>query len=128
MERQLVCSGDRVGPADLLIVSHHGSSLSSSPALLSVLKPRVAIVENGPKKGGDKVVLERLGQLVPKPAVWQLHAATRSPEADQPAEFIANSSAEGDQAFGISAEVSADGAIRVVNERTGRGQTYARSK
>lgn len=124
VEKALVCPANRIGHADLLIVSHHGSSLSNSPQLLAALAPRVAVVENGPVKGGDEIVLQTLGRTPSHPAVWQLHAATRSPAANRPADYLANLDAPSDGAYPLEMEVSADGAIRVVNGRTGFSQTY----
>ncbi len=41
IEKALVCPRDKVGPVDLLMVSHHGAHFSNSPALLHALSPRV---------------------------------------------------------------------------------------
>ena len=43
----LLCPADRLGRADLLIVSHHGSRLSTSPQLFAALAPRVALMGKG---------------------------------------------------------------------------------
>ena len=53
MERSLVCPVDKLGRVDLFVVSHHGSERSNSPALLAAIQPRVAIMDNGPHKGGE---------------------------------------------------------------------------
>ena len=43
----------RSGTVDLYIVSHHGTDPSGSPALVHGLQPRVAISQNGTRKGGN---------------------------------------------------------------------------
>jgi hypothetical protein len=124
VEKQLVCPASRLGPVDLLMVSHHGSELSSSPQLLAATAARVALVANGPMKGGDKVVLEALRDAPSHPVVWQAHAAVRSPEADRPKDYIANLAEGPDAGHAIKAWISADGAIRVTNGRQGFTENY----
>ena len=48
-----MCPVNKLGKIDIFIVSHHGSSQSNSPALVHGIAPRVAIMDNGAKKGGD---------------------------------------------------------------------------
>lgn len=52
-EMELMCPVNRLGRADIYIVSHHGSKQSGSPALVDGLSPRVAIMDNGARKGGS---------------------------------------------------------------------------
>ena len=52
-EHELVCPNNKIGTVDLYIVSHHGSELSGSPALVQAIHPRVAIMDNGARKGGS---------------------------------------------------------------------------
>jgi beta-lactamase superfamily II metal-dependent hydrolase len=53
-ELDLVCPLNAVGPVDLLVVSHHGWSESGSKALVYALHPRVAVMDNGARKGGGQ--------------------------------------------------------------------------
>ena len=91
--------------------------------------PRVALVGNGARKGGDKPVLERLKAAPSQPAIWQVHYATRSAEANTAERQIANL-VEGpqDQTFSLQAEVTPAGAISVLNERNGARETYAKPR
>jgi hypothetical protein len=125
VEKQLVCATNQLGKIDLLVVSHHGSDLSNTPTLLAATAPRVALVGNGARKGGDKPVLERLKAAPSQPAVWQVHYASRSAEANTAERQIANM-AEGapDQNFSLEAEVTKTGAITVINDRNDARQTY----
>lgn len=127
-EKALVCPVNKIGKIDLLLVSHHGSELSNSAPLLDAVSARVALMANGARKGGDKATFETLAATASKPAVWQSHFATRSPEANRPADYIANPDAWPDGGYSLTAEVGKDGAISVVNERNGFSQTYPKAR
>src|SRR5581483_2505361 len=125
MEKKLVCPNDKVGPVDLLIVSHHGSSFSNSPALLHALAPRVAIVDNGPKKGGDVEPYETVSHSPRLQRLWQLHFAERAgPQHNVSEAYIANPSSAGDAHASLEVAVAKTGAFSVTNERTGFSETY----
>lgn len=117
VENRLVCPIDRVGPIDLMFADHHGSETSNSPNFVATLRPRVVIVSNGPTKGGDAVVLDRLRALPGLEGLWQLHFATRSPASNTPPERIANIDPSTDH--GLTMTVGRDGAISVRNDREG---------
>jgi competence protein ComEC len=72
-EAQLMCPVNKLGHVDLLIVSHHGSSLSSSPALVDAISPRVAIMDNGATKGGSPSVWDVVTKAPGLEDLWQLH-------------------------------------------------------
>src|SRR5262249_32312058 len=50
-EFDLMCPNNPIGTVDLFVVSHHGLGVSNSPALVHGIRPRVAIVNNGTRKG-----------------------------------------------------------------------------
>ena len=52
-EYGLVCPTNRVGTVDVLLASQHGDDEASSPTFVHALRPRVAITNNGIKKGSD---------------------------------------------------------------------------
>ena len=52
-EMQLMCPDNKLGQVDVYVVSHHGWYPSSSPAFVDGIAPRVAIMDNGEKKGGS---------------------------------------------------------------------------
>ena len=125
MEKDLVCPRDKVGPVDLLIVSHHGSNLSNSPALLHALSPRVAIEDNGPKKGGDVETYESVSHSPRLARLWQLHLAERSDAQHNVQEaYVANPSSTNDAGASVEASVTKDGSITVKNDRTSSSETY----
>jgi len=124
VEIGLVCPVNRLGRADLLVVSHHGSQLSTTPPLLAALHPRVALMGNGATKGGDARVFQTVAEAPSHPVVWQLHYATKSPEVNRPAQFIANPDAAEDGGFSLDVSVWPDRRMKVTNLRTGYSEDY----
>lgn len=126
MEKDLVCPNDKVGPVDLLVVSHHGSNLSNSPALLHALEPRVAVMGNGAKKGGDVEPYEAVTQSPRLKRLWQLHFAEKGGTGHNVAEsYIANPTTENDAHTSIEVTISKQGAITVTNDRAGFAESYS---
>jgi beta-lactamase superfamily II metal-dependent hydrolase len=124
LENRLACPDDLIGPVDLMFASNHGSSNAGSEALFRTLRPRVVLVSNGPTKGADGVVLERLRGLPAQPAVWQVHFATRSPEANTAPERIAN--LEPLTNHNLALTIFDTGDIVIANPRTGVTSRYPR--
>jgi competence protein ComEC len=123
METRLACPVDRVGPVDVLIVTQHGSGLSSNPASVNELKPIVAVMDNGPTKGGDVDPIRTISQSPRLKGFWRLHASVRHPETDGAPDYIANL-VGGADGHAVEVDVSRDGTIKVVNTRNGFSQTY----
>jgi competence protein ComEC len=73
VELDLMCPVNRIGTVDLLLVSHHGVDWSSSPALVHALQPRVAVMVNGTRKGGNVEVFKTLESSPGLENLWQLH-------------------------------------------------------
>lgn len=125
MENKLFCPTDKVGPVDLFIVSHHGSNFSNSPAMWHALQPRVAILDNGPKKGADVETFATASKAPRLKRLWQLHYAERADaQHNVPEAYIANLSASNDADVSIEATVTPQGAITVTNDRTHASETY----
>ncbi len=125
IEKDLVCPRDKVGPVDLVFVSHHGAHFSNSPALLDALSPRIAIIGNGAKKGGDAERYDTVSRSPHLARLWQLHFAEPAGQAHNAAEaYIANPSAAGDMHASLEVAVTKQGAFTVTNGRTGFKETY----
>jgi beta-lactamase superfamily II metal-dependent hydrolase len=125
MEKALVCPRDKVGPVDLFIVSHHGSNLSNSPALWHALEPRVAIEDNGAKKGADAETYNTASSSPRLRRLWQLHFAERAGAAHNvPEAYIANPGSAGDAHASIEVAVTKQGGVTVTNDRTRFVETY----
>jgi beta-lactamase superfamily II metal-dependent hydrolase len=125
-ELKLVCPINLIGSADLFIVTQHGSSLSNTPSLIADMAPRVALMGNGSRKGGDKIVFETLADAPSKPVVWQAHQALKYADANRPADYIANPDGPADQGFSLEASVYPDGKITVLNTRNNFAETYSK--
>ena len=108
MEKQLVCPTDLIGPVDLYQVTHHGMDISNHPTLVRTITPKVAVMNNGPRKGGAPATVKLLKSIPTIRAAYQLHqnAATGSEDNTDPTP-IANKDAQGGEF--IRVRVAADG-------------------
>jgi competence protein ComEC len=116
-ELELMCPNNKLGHADLLIVSHHGLDQSSSPALVHALQPKVAIIDNGSKKGGSASAWDVVKSSPGLRDIWQLHfadAAGAEHNAQDP--YIANVN-EADTGRYLKVTAYADGTFEVFNPR-----------
>ena len=90
-ERDFMCPNNLIGTVDLYIASHHGIDASGSPALVHGLQPRVAIEQNGTRKGGTLQTNKTLYSSPGFEDLWQLHWSYNVGTEYNPAGiFIAN--------------------------------------
>jgi competence protein ComEC len=90
-EMELMCPVNKLGKVDVYIVSHHGWQQSSSPALVWAIAPRVAIMDNGAKKGGTPSTWDIIEKSPGLENLWQLHYSEEGGAAHNvAAQFIAN--------------------------------------
>ena len=123
-ERDLMCPDNRLGKVDVLVVSHHGWNQSSSPALVDAIHPKVAVMDNGAKKGGSIPVLDTVRGAPGLEALWQLHYSDEGGAAhNTQSEYIANLDGP-DAGHDIELTASPDGSFIVHNGRTGMGKAY----
>jgi competence protein ComEC len=73
IEYKLVSPTDRIGKVDVYQVTHHGLDISNNPALLRTVSPRVAVFNNGARKGCHPSVTTTLRRLPDIQAIYQLH-------------------------------------------------------
>jgi hypothetical protein len=57
-EFELMCPNNRLGTVDVLLGLHHGQASSNSEVMVYALHPRVAIMNNGTRKGGEPDVMK----------------------------------------------------------------------
>jgi competence protein ComEC len=119
----LACPRDLIGPVDLYLVPHHGGADAAESATFAAFKPRVAIVNNGPGKGGHPDLLRMLATSTGLDAFWQLHRADAPPDVNAPEERIANLDT-GITAHWLKVVADDDGSFRITNGRTGATTTY----
>ncbi|MGA2716943.1 MAG: hypothetical protein ABSG41_27980, partial [Bryobacteraceae bacterium] len=87
----LMCPNNRLGTVDVLLGLHHGVSSSNSEVMVHALRPRVAIMNNGTRKGGEPDVMKVLFSSPGLEDLWQLHFSQLSgQEYTVPGAFIAN--------------------------------------
>jgi len=90
-EFELMCPTNRIGTVDVLLGLHHGVDTSNSEVLVHALRPRVAIMNNGTRKGGQPEVMKTLHASPGLENVWQMHFSQLSgQEYTVPGMFIAN--------------------------------------
>lgn len=127
-EMQLMCPVNRLGRVDVYIVSHHGWYQSSSPALVDAIHARVAIMDNGEKKGGSTPTLETIEKAPGLETLWQLHySAEGGPEHNTEAKYIANPQGT-DEGHFLKLTGDRDGSFEVSNSRTKMTQHYGSRK
>lgn len=148
-EHDLVCPRNMIGPIDLYMVTHHGLASSGSPTLVHSVRPRVAVMQNGPTKGGAAATFQTLRTSPGLMDVWTLHWSYEAGvEHNSPGAFIANvdsvatiasviTSAPNAQiapatnpahspAHYIKISARPDGSFTVTNSRNGFTKHYAR--
>ena len=125
-ELELACPNNLIGTVDLFLVTHHGADLSNPKALVWALHPRVAVLDNGARKGASPAAWQIVHDSPGLEDLWQLHYAAESDRAHNvPEDHIANpkENCEG-KYFKVSAD--ADGSFTLINGRTGAEKTYAK--
>jgi competence protein ComEC len=123
-ERELMCPDNKLGHVDVYIVSHHGSQLSGSPALVWGIDARVAIMDNGALKGGSPPTWDIIKKSPHLQDLWQLHYSEAGGAAHNvAAEFIANPASGGDGQY-LELTARPDGSFEIYNSRTQASKSY----
>jgi len=90
-EFDLMCPDNRIGTVDLWVVSHHGQTNSNTKVLVHAIESRVAIMNNGIRKGGEPEIMRIIHSAPGLEDLWQLHFSQLSgQEYTVPGLFIAN--------------------------------------
>jgi competence protein ComEC len=153
-EFELMCPNNPIGTVDLLLGLHHGQVSSNSPVLVHALHPRVAIMNDGTRKGGDPETMMTVHSSPGLEDLWQMHFSQLSgQEYTVPGVFIANliddqqpnmpiapmpAPAPGPgappppqhngTAYWIKVSAQTDGTFTVTNARNGFSKTYGTGK
>jgi len=138
-ERELSCPVGKLGHVNLLIVTQHGSNISSNPASIADMHPDVALMGSSGKKGGDEDPIKLIKASPGLMGFWQTHESFAHPEWDGDKNMIANLNPPAaaiaahakamftvppDQGHAIHAEITKDGKITMTNDRNGYSKTY----
>ena len=78
-EHNLACPNNLIGTVDVYLTTHHGLARSGVPALVEAIAPRVAVMNNGARKGGSVEVWDTLRKTKSIQDVWQLHYSEQRP-------------------------------------------------
>ena len=129
-EHELMCPNNPIGPIDLYLVSHHGTDASGAPVLVHGLQPRVAVMQNGTRKGAGTQAMPTMRSSPGLEDIWQLHwSLGAGTEQNSAGVFIANVQATSEPAhtpaFWIKITAQPDGSFTVSNSRNGFGKSYA---
>jgi competence protein ComEC len=123
-ELELVCPNNLLGTVDLFLVTHHGMDLSNPKALVWAVRPRVAVIDNGARKGSSPTAWQIVRDSSGLEDLWQLHYAVESDRAHNVAEERIANLKESCEGKGIKVTAQADGTFTVINGRTGEQKTY----
>lgn len=120
----LACPVNLIGKVDVYHVNVHGQFKGMTPVLLDALRPRVAIMGNGARKGGDPPTWPMLRGSPGLEDIWQSHFSVAGGKENNPPEnFIANSDPKcRSQAIKISAR--RDGVFTVTTGPGRFSKTY----
>ena len=153
-EFELMCPSNPLGTIDLLVGSHHSQAISNSAVLVHAIEPRVVLMNNGIRKGGQPEAMKVFYSAPGVEDIWQLHFSQLSgQEYTVPGLFIANlvdeqpadmaiapmvppargagqppavpAPTHNGPAFWIKVSARDDGSFSVTNQRNGFSKTYA---
>jgi competence protein ComEC len=119
----LACPKSMIGLVDAYLVAHHGGPDADVLETFGAFAPRVAIMNNGTKKGGALATYQGLHQASGLENVWQLHRSDDAGDSNFDAEYVANLDEGTSHWLKLSAR--RDGSFRVFNQRTGESKSYA---
>src|SRR5438046_8237693 len=98
-----MCPVNRIGTVDVLLGLHHGQATSNSAVIVHALHPRVAVMNNGTRKGGEPEVMKTVHSSPGLEDLWQIHFSQLSgQEYTVPGLFIANGIDEASSAMPIA--------------------------
>lgn len=127
-EIDLVCPNNRIGKVDVYLTTHHGMDASGPAAIVHSLAPRVAIMNNGAKKGGAAPAWQVVKSSPGLEDLWQVHFALAGGKDNNIAEDQIANVEESCKGFGLKVSAEKSGAFSVTNERNGKTKQYAASK
>lgn len=123
-ELELVCPENRIGPVDVYLTTHHGTDASGPPELVHSIAARVAIMNNGEKKGGSPPAWKVVKSSPGLQDLWQVHfAAAGGPEANVDEKMIANLLSQNTGNY-LLLQAESSGKFKVTNSRNGFSKSY----
>jgi len=125
-EVALLCPTNRVGVVDVYEAAGHGRE--PTPAV-AAMQPRIAVLDNGARKGGGTNALQGFRRLTGFEDLWQLHRNVMGGADGNPADSFSANLEDTDNTMHLAhyLKVSAtdDGSFTVFNSRTDDTKRYA---
>lgn len=125
VQHALACPDNMLGEVDIYQIPHHGNGIA--PQLTSSLTPSVAIINNGPHKGGSAEGFDSVSRSPNLQDIWQIHRPLDIQAISRTADELTANLVDEDECRGhwLKAVVNADGRnYSVSNGRTGFSRTY----
>ena len=123
-ELELACPNSLLGTIDLFLVTHHGADLSNPKALVWAVHPRVAVIDNGARKGASPAAWQIVHDAPGLEDLWQLHYAAESDrQHNVDPDHIANVKENCEGKY-LKVAADADGSFSLTNARTGNQKAY----
>jgi competence protein ComEC len=128
-EHALACPNNLLGTFDVFHTTRHGDPHSGAPQMVHAIRARVAVMNNGERKGGAPEYWQVVHDAPGLQDFWQLHrSAAGGADHNSPEQFLANIN-EIDHGHSLKMSVRADGSFTMTNERNGFSKEYpARAK
>jgi hypothetical protein len=122
---ELVCPANLLGNVSVYRTSRHGTEWSGAQALVHSVRPRVAVMNNNPTKGGVPGTFQVVKSSPGLEDFWQLHYSDNvGKEVNSAEQFIANFTGPGDGGHHIKLSARNDGSFSVKNGRNGFTKEY----
>ena len=123
-ELQLVCPRNLLGTFTLYRTTRHGTDWSGAEAMVHAVRPRVAVMNNNPTKGGTPGTFQIVKSSAGLEDLWQLHYSEFVGKDVQSSDnFIANFTKD-DGGSHIKVTARSDGSFTVKNARNGFTKEY----
>lgn len=127
-EEKLVCPNNLLGTFDVYHTTRHGTDWAGSPPLVHGARARVAVMNNGAKKGGTLDSWRIIHGTPGFEDLWQEHYSELVDKEHNPSEnFVANLN-ETDHGYTLKMSVRSDGSFTMKNERNGFTKDYPAAK
>jgi competence protein ComEC len=123
-EHALACPNNLIGTATVFHTTRHGDPHSGAPQFMYAIRARVAVMNNGERKGGSPEYWQTVHEAPGLEDFWQIHrSAAGGSEHNSPEQFLANLN-ETDHGHYLKMSVKADGSFTMSNERNGFTREY----
>jgi beta-lactamase superfamily II metal-dependent hydrolase len=123
-ELDLACPENRIGKVDLYLTTHHGTATSNAKEIVHALQPRVAVMNNGARKGGAPEAWRVIKGTPGLEDLWQLHFAVAGGIATNSPEILIANLDERCEGRYIKVSANPDGSFTVLNSRNKYQKTY----